>query len=106
MTTIECHGFFASRPDGGRSALPDDIEVRTVYGLDPTSALATAAVALSGMFDDCRLASDLDEAAGHFRSLLAGGIIAPEEWAREAERVICEILYWGNRQPAEVAALN
>ena len=39
----------------------------------------------------------LAAAAKHFGMLLSGEIVSPDEWSREAERVVAEVIDWGNR---------
>lgn len=103
MNVLEAHAHFAARPDGGLSVLPEGVDPASL-GLDPCP-MATACVILSGQLADCRTNSDLDEAAAHFRGLLAAGIVSDEAWAEECVEVVKAILAWGERQVSK-AALN
>ena len=101
MDVITTHARIASRPDFGRSLLPEDIEIDAANGLEPYAVLATAGVRLSGMMEDAETDADLDEAADHCRTLLNAGVVTFEQWTDEADQVMRDFVAWGDEMGLE-----
>ncbi len=96
MEILECHERFAGWTDS-KALLPACVSVEAVPELDPLPALLTAAVVLSGLMADCENDSDLVRAVEHFESLLFGEIVTVDDWTDTAEKVIAQVLEWGDK---------
>ena len=100
MKALQAHELiaeaYAADPDAVASWLLDDCEPQHPEGIDPTVALVTAAVELSGCLDDAQTLDELQAGCEHFASLLSAGIVTPEAWNQATLNVIGELLAWGD----------
>lgn len=87
MTILEALERFGTR--GDREVF--DVEI-WLHGIDAWPEAMVAAVNLAGFLDDAKTDDDLTEGVEHFKSLWSSEIVSDEQWTRETEAVMREVI--------------
>lgn len=87
MTVLEALERFGTRDD--REVFDAEI---WLHGIDAWPEAMVAAVNLAGFLDDAKTDDDLTEGVKHFKSLWSAEIVSDEQWTRETEAVIREVV--------------